>query len=103
MPPSDTRTNLRPIEFAMERASDVLPTPGGPRKHRIGPFTSGLSLRTARDSSTPSFPFWDPGVRGVEPLLGAPRVDRFFGALRPGQRAQPVDVGPRHGVFSRRN
>src|SRR4029078_12884448 len=30
--------------------SDVLPTPGGPTKHRIGLLPSGLSLRTARYS-----------------------------------------------------
>jgi hypothetical protein len=29
----------------MERPSDVLPTPGGPTKHRIGPF--GFRFRTA--------------------------------------------------------
>jgi hypothetical protein len=60
MPPSDTRTNLRPIEFAMDLASEVLPTPGGPRKHRIGPFTSGFSFLTARYSRTRSFTFSRP-------------------------------------------
>ena len=30
----------------MERPSEVLPTPGGPTKHRIGPFMSGFSRRT---------------------------------------------------------
>ena len=44
------RTNLRPKARAMECPSDVLPVPGGPTKHRIGPLESGLSLRTARYS-----------------------------------------------------
>ena len=33
------RTNFRPIARAMDRASEVFPTPGGPTKHRIGPFS----------------------------------------------------------------
>ena len=40
----------RPMARAIERPSEVLPTPGGPSKQRIGPFMSGLSLRTARYS-----------------------------------------------------
>ncbi len=34
------RTNLRPSARAIERPSEVLPTPGGPTKHRIGPFST---------------------------------------------------------------
>ena len=59
-PPSDTRTNSRPSDVAIERASDVLPTPGGPAKQRIGPFTPGFSLRTARYSRMRSFAFSSP-------------------------------------------
>jgi len=47
-------------EWAIDFASDVLPTPGGPRKQRMGPFTSGFSLRTARYSMTRSFTFSSP-------------------------------------------
>src|SRR5580704_103731 len=36
MPPRLMRTNLRSRARAMLRPSDVLPTPGGPTKHRIG-------------------------------------------------------------------
>ena len=36
---------------AIERPSEVLPTPGGPTRHRIGPFLFGASLRTARYST----------------------------------------------------
>src|SRR5687768_7879338 len=49
------RTNLRPSDVAIDRASEVLPTPGGPTKHKIGPFTAGLSFRTARYSRMRSF------------------------------------------------
>ena len=50
-PPALMRSNLRPIARAIERPSDVLPTPGGPTKHMIEePVASGLSLRTARNS-----------------------------------------------------
>ena len=37
-PPSDNRTNLRPVARAMLRHKLVLPTPGGPTKQRTGPF-----------------------------------------------------------------
>src|ERR1700724_1714085 len=36
MPPRLILTNLRSRARAMLRPSDVLPTPGGPTKHRIG-------------------------------------------------------------------
>ena len=59
-PPSDRRTNLRLSDFAMLFASDVLPTPGGPAKHRIEPFVSVTSWRTARNSRMRSFTFSRP-------------------------------------------
>ena len=37
---NEMRTNSRPIARAIERPSEVLPTPGGPAKHRIGPRES---------------------------------------------------------------
>jgi len=49
------RTNLRPSARAIERPRDVLPTPGGPTKQRIGACASGASLRTARNSRIRSF------------------------------------------------
>ncbi len=36
MPPSEMRWNFRPSARAIDRPSDVLPTPGGPTKQRIG-------------------------------------------------------------------
>ena len=41
-PPSEMRTYSRPMERAIDLATEVLPTPGGPTKRRIGPL--GLPL-----------------------------------------------------------
>lgn len=48
------RTKGRPSTSATERARDVLPTPGGPMKHRMGarPAADPRSRSTARCSST---------------------------------------------------
>ena len=48
IPPSEIRANLRPSARAMLLPSEVLPMPGGPTKHRIGPFISGFKRRTER-------------------------------------------------------
>ena len=42
MPPSDTRTNFRSSEVATDLANDVLPTPGGPTKHKYRPLHVGV-------------------------------------------------------------
>ena len=44
----------------MDLASVVLPTPGGPVKHRMGGLASGRSLRTARYSTMRSFTLSSP-------------------------------------------
>ena len=43
-------TNFRSRARAIERPSEVLPTPGGPTRQRIGPFGFSFSLRTASAS-----------------------------------------------------
>ncbi|OPY05021.1 MAG: hypothetical protein A4E61_00470 [Syntrophorhabdus sp. PtaB.Bin184] len=55
MPPSDMRENFRPIARAIDLPRDVLPTPGGPTKHRMGPFMSALSFMTLKNSRMRSF------------------------------------------------
>jgi hypothetical protein len=51
------RTNLRPSVRAIDCPSEVLPTPGGPTKQRIGPETSFFSFETARYSTIRSLTF----------------------------------------------
>src|ERR1700709_2500856 len=63
------RTNLRPIALAIDWPSDVLPTPGGPTRQRIGPFMSFFSLRTARYSRMRFFTFSSEVVSFSSPPL----------------------------------
>ena len=56
-PPTEMRANLRPSAWAIDCPSDVLPTPGGPTKQRIGPLRSFFSFETARYSTIRSFTF----------------------------------------------
>jgi hypothetical protein len=44
-PPSDILINFLFKALAIDDARDVLPTPGGPTKHRTGPLASGLSCK----------------------------------------------------------
>ncbi len=60
MPPRLIRTNLRPIARATLLPSDVLPTPGGPTKARIGLRIWSASERTARYSRMRSLIFSRP-------------------------------------------
>src|SRR5438045_787821 len=56
------RTNLRFVARAIDWPSDVLPTPGGPTRQRIGPFRIWTRCCTARYSTmrslTLSSPKW---------------------------------------------
>lgn len=56
-PPSAILWNSRPRVLATDLPTLVLPTPGGPTKHRMGPFRLLFSCRTARYSSTLFFSF----------------------------------------------
>ena len=60
MPPRLIRTNLRFIARAMLLPSEVLPTPGGPTKARIGLRISSASVRTDRYSRIRSLIFSRP-------------------------------------------
>ena len=101
-PPSETRMNSRPSERAIDLPSEVLPTPGGPTRQRIGPFLPGASLRTARYSRMRFFTFLQVVVIGVEDLARLVQVQPILGPLRPRQLDQPLEVGALHGVFGRR-
>jgi hypothetical protein len=54
------RWNSRPRVLAIDRPTLVLPTPGGPTKHRIGPRRLFLICLTARYSMTRFFSFSRP-------------------------------------------
>ena len=55
MPPREILTNFLPSALAMDFPSEVLPTPGGPTKQRMGPLVSAFNLRTAKNSIILSF------------------------------------------------
>ena len=62
-PPTEIFTNSRFIAFAIEKASDVFPTPGGPTKQIIEPDILPAICRTAKNSIIRSLmldnPAWD--------------------------------------------
>ncbi len=93
------RTNLRPSDCAIDRASDVLPTPGGPTKQRIGPLHARVQLAHREVFEDAVFRLLEARVLGVHHALGLLEVDDLFGLLRPRQRHDPVEIGARHGVF----
>ena len=51
------------MAWAMDCASEVFPTPGGPRKQRTAPVPLGLRLRAAKHSMTPAFASLSPACR----------------------------------------
>ena len=53
-------TGRRFVQRAIDLASDVLPTPGGPTKQRMGPLGLVTSCRTARNSTIRSLTFSSP-------------------------------------------
>ena len=93
------RTNLRPSDCAIDRASEVLPTPGGPTKQRIGPFIVGIELAHREVFENAILRLLEPRVLVVHDALGLLEVDDLVGPLRPRQRDDPVEIGARHGVF----
>ena len=54
------RTNFLPSARATDFAMLVLPTPGGPTRHKMGAFNSPVSFKTARYSTTRSLIFSNP-------------------------------------------
>ena len=49
-PPNEIRTYSLPKASATDFPIEVLPTPGGPYKHKIGDFISFLNFKTAKCS-----------------------------------------------------
>ena len=102
-PPSDIRTNSRPIARAIDSPIEVLPVPGGPISVRIAPARLSAAMprssRSLRDGDVLDDAVLDvlqPGVVAVEDLPGVDGVELLVGALAPRNRGQPVQVGPDH-------
>ena len=102
MPPSEMRWNVRPSARAMERPSEVLPTPGGPTKHRIGSLPAGRIDFTARYSRMRSLTFSSPEWSSSRIVARRAEVEQVRGLLAPRQRDEPVEIRPRHRVLGGR-
>ena len=95
------RSNLRPSARAIDWPSDVLPTPGGPTKHRIEPRASGLSLPHGEELEDAVLDLLDVVVVGVEHLARVREVEVVLGRLVPRQRRDPLEVGADDAVLGR--
>ena len=60
MPPNAIRTYFRPVALAILCPKEVLPTPGGPTKHKIGPVNLLVRFCTAKYSKIRSLTFSKP-------------------------------------------
>jgi hypothetical protein len=67
------RTNLRLVARAMLWPSEVLPTPGGPTRHRIGPFSFFDALLHREVLEDALLDLVEAVVIFVQHLLGAAR------------------------------
>ena len=94
--------NLRPSARAIDRPSDVLPTPGGPTRHRIGPFLSALELAHRQVLEDALLDLLEVVVVGVEDVARSGMSSLSSVDDRPGQLHQPFEVGARDRVLGRR-
>ena len=126
-PPREIRTNFRFMERAIDWPSDVLPTPGGPTKQRIGPFiVATVTVGAAAGASLPTcgrrarrraavltqllhrevlddalFDLVEVVVVLVQDATGFDRVEAVFARLVPRDVEQPVQIRADHLVFGR--
>ena len=86
-PPSDMRTNSRPVARAIDSPIEVLPVPGGPIRVRIAPALRSIS--TPRSCAQLAhgdvlgdavLDVLEAGVVGVEHLARVDRVEHLVGA-----------------------
>ena len=92
-PPSDMRTNLRPVARAIDSPIEVLPVPGGPISVRMAPERrssatprSGAQLAHGQVLDDARLHVVEAGVVGVEHLARVHRIEPLLGALRPTAR-----------------
>ena len=88
MPPSDMRTNSRPIARAMDSPIEVLPVPGGPIRVRIAPdFLSAWIPRSSRSFLTATYSTMR-SLTSSRPAWSASSTSRvWFGSRRSSERA----------------
>ena len=96
------RSNLRSSADAIERPSEVLPTPGGPTKQRIEPRASGFRLPHGEELDDAVLDALDVVVVGVEHLARVAEVEVVLGRGVPRQRRDPLEVGADDAVLGRR-
>ena len=95
------RTNLRPVALAIDWPSDVLPTPGGPTRQRIGAFSRSTRCCTAQVLDDALLDLLEAVVIGVEHLDRGREVLADLALLAPRQREQRVDVVAHDRRFGR--
>ena len=103
MPPSDTRTNFRSSELAIDFGQRRLAHSRRAREAEDRPLHRRVELPHREVLENAVLRLLETGVIRVEHGLGARQIDHFVGALRPGQRDQPVEIGARDRVFGRRD
>ena len=87
---------------AIDWPSDVLPTPGGPTKHRIGALPCGRELAHGEIFDDAALDLVEAVVVLVEDFSRLPDIDRLFLGQRPRQLDQPIEIGAHHAVFAGR-
>ena len=87
---------------AIDWPSDVLPTPGGPTKHRIGALPCGASLRTARYSTMRRFILSSPKWSSSRMRRASAMSIGFSSGSAQGSSIEPVEIGANHARLRRR-
>ena len=95
------RTNSRPVALAIDLPSEVLPTPGGPTRHRIGPGQLVRALLHGEVLDDPLLDLLEAEMVVVEHGLGAEQVLLDLRALAPRDAEQPVEVVAHDGRLGR--
>ena len=98
---ADALELARPSARAIERPSDVLPTPGGPTKHRIEPARVGLQLAHGQELEDALLDLLEVVVVLVEHRARVREVEVVLGAGVPRQRGDPLEVGADDAVLGR--
>ena len=78
---------------AIERPSEVLPTPGGPTKQRIGPLGVALELAHGEVLEDALLDLLEVVVVLVEHFARVLEVEVVGRHLLPGEAGQPVEIG----------